>query len=48
MNAGALLAIEVGHNRAIVEEALPDLPLTWVDTEGGEEKIFILRREDLV
>lgn len=42
-----LLAIEVGHNREIVEAAFPELPLTWVDTDSGEGKIFLLRREDL-
>jgi len=42
-----LLAIEVGHNRAIVDAAFPALPLTWLDTESGEGKIFMLRREDL-
>lgn len=42
-----LLAIEVGHNREIVENAFPQLPLTWLDTASGEGKIFMLRREDL-
>jgi ribosomal protein L3 glutamine methyltransferase len=42
-----LLAIEVGHNRDIVDAAFPRLPLTWIDTESGEGKIFTLRREDL-
>ena len=42
-----LLAVEVGHNRAIMEDAFPDLPLTWLDTESGEGKIFMLQRTDL-
>ncbi|MDP1651416.1 MAG: 50S ribosomal protein L3 N(5)-glutamine methyltransferase [Rhodocyclaceae bacterium] len=42
-----LLAVEVGHNKEIVEAAFPELPLTWLDTESGEGKIFLLRREDL-
>lgn len=42
-----LLAVEVGHNRELVEAAFPELPLTWIDSAGGEEKIFLLRREDL-
>jgi ribosomal protein L3 glutamine methyltransferase len=42
-----LLAVEVGHNREIVEAAFPQLPLTWLDTESGAGKIFMLRREDL-
>lgn len=42
-----LLAVEVGHNRDIVEAAFPQLPLTWLDAESGAGKIFLLRREDL-
>jgi ribosomal protein L3 glutamine methyltransferase len=42
-----LLAVEVGHNREIMEAAFPELPLTWIDTDSGEGKIFLLRREDL-
>lgn len=47
LNPHGLLAVEVGHNRAIVEAAFPELPLTWLDTDSGEGKIFTLRREDL-
>ncbi len=43
-----LLAVEVGHNRALVEAAFPQLPFTWLDTESGEGKLFLLRREELV
>ena len=42
-----LLAVEVGHNREIMEAAFPQLPLTWLDTTSGEGKVFLLRREDL-
>jgi ribosomal protein L3 glutamine methyltransferase len=42
-----LLAIEVGHNKDIVDAAFPSLPITWIDTDSGEGKIFMLRREDL-
>jgi ribosomal protein L3 glutamine methyltransferase len=42
-----LLAVEVGHNRAIMDAAFPGLPLTWLDTESGAGKIFLLRREEL-
>ena len=42
-----LLAVEVGHNRDLMEAAFPQLPLTWLDTESGDGKIFLLRREDL-
>ena len=42
-----LLAVEVGHNRDIVEAAFPHLPLTWIDSASAEGKIFVLAREHL-
>lgn len=47
LNAGGILAVEVGHNRAIVEEAFPELPFNWLSTRGGDDMVFVLRREDL-
>ncbi|MBL8486198.1 MAG: 50S ribosomal protein L3 N(5)-glutamine methyltransferase [Rhodocyclaceae bacterium] len=47
LKPGGLLAVEVGHNRDIVEAAFPSLPFTWIDTPGGEAKIFLLHREQL-
>jgi len=43
-----VLAIEVGHNRHIVENAFPDLAPTWVSAPGGEDKIFVLERGQLL
>ena len=42
-----LLAVEVGHNRNLVEIAFPDLPLTWIDCASAEGKIFIIQKEQL-
>ena len=47
LNEGGILAVEVGHNRAIVEHAFPELPFNWLGTRGGEGMVFVLRREDL-
>ena len=47
LNSGGVLAVEVGHNRALVEAAFPQLPLTWIGSDEGEDKIFLLRREQL-
>jgi ribosomal protein L3 glutamine methyltransferase len=47
LKPGGLLAIEVGHNRDLVDAAFPELPITWLDTDSGDGKIFMLRREDL-
>lgn len=48
MQPDGILAIEVGHNRDIVDAAFPELPLIWLDTDTAEGKVFMLRREDLV
>ena len=47
LNPGGLLVVEIGHNRDVLEAVYPALPFTWLDTEGGEQFVFMLRREDL-
>lgn len=47
LNPGGLLAVEVGHNRHLVEAAFPELELIWPEIEGGEDTLFVIRREDL-
>jgi ribosomal protein L3 glutamine methyltransferase len=47
LNPGGLLVVEIGHNRDALEAAYPNLPFTWLDTEGGDQFVFMLRREDL-
>jgi ribosomal protein L3 glutamine methyltransferase len=47
LNPGGILAVEVGHNRSIVEETFPDLPFVWLSTRGGDDMVFVLRRGDL-
>lgn len=47
LNPGGVLAVEVGHNRHLVEEAFPDLPLTWLASRSDEGKVFLIHREDL-
>ncbi len=47
LNPGGILAVEIGHNRGIVEAAFPHLPLQWLSTRGGDDMVFLLRREDL-
>ncbi|MCL2875298.1 MAG: 50S ribosomal protein L3 N(5)-glutamine methyltransferase [Betaproteobacteria bacterium] len=42
-----ILAVEVGHNRELVENAFPELPFTWLMTRGGVDGVFVLKREDL-
>lgn len=47
LNPGGMLVVEIGHNRDALEAAYPDLPFVWLDTAGGDEFVFLLRREDL-
>jgi len=47
LNPGGLLVVEIGHNREVLEAAYPTLPFTWLDTESGDQFVFMLRREDL-
>jgi ribosomal protein L3 glutamine methyltransferase len=47
LNVGGMLIVEAGHNRELVEAAFPDLPFTWLVTPSSEDKVFLLRREDL-
>jgi ribosomal protein L3 glutamine methyltransferase len=47
LNPGGLLVVEIGHNRDALEAAYPALPFTWLDTEAGDQFVFMLRREEL-
>jgi len=47
LNPGGLLVVEIGHNRDALEATYPALPFTWLDTESGDQFVFMLRREDL-
>jgi ribosomal protein L3 glutamine methyltransferase len=47
LNPGGLLVVEIGYNRDALEAAYPALPFTWLDTESGDQFVFMLRREDL-
>lgn len=44
---GGLLVVEIGHNRAALEKAWPDVPFTWLETHAGDEFVFLLHREEL-
>lgn len=47
LNPGGLLAVEVGHNRDIVDAAFPELPLIWLSARGDDDVVFAIRAEDL-
>ncbi|OGA31455.1 MAG: ribosomal protein L3 N(5)-glutamine methyltransferase [Betaproteobacteria bacterium RIFCSPLOWO2_12_FULL_64_23] len=43
-----LLVVEIGHNRAALEQAYAHLPFTWLETSAGDDYVFMLRREELL
>lgn len=47
LTADGVLAVEVGHNRAEVEAAFPDLPMVWLPTSGGDDMVFLVQAQDL-
>ena len=47
LNPGGIIAIEVGHNRELVEAAFPQLAAVWLDTETAAGKVFLVNRDDL-
>lgn len=42
-----VLAVEVGHNRAIMDDAYPDLPMVWLSTAHEDDKVFLLEHDSL-
>lgn len=47
LNPRGVLLVEVGHNQAEAEAALPDVPLMWLDTPSDEGKVFLVVRDHL-
>lgn len=47
LTGDGILVVEIGHNRAALEQAYPELPFTWLETSGGDEFVFLLQREQL-
>ncbi len=43
-----VLAVEVGHNRSIMEDAFPHLTPTWLSGPSGDDKIFVLEAGQLL
>ncbi|WP_227814376.1 50S ribosomal protein L3 N(5)-glutamine methyltransferase [Nitrogeniibacter aestuarii] len=47
LTTNGMLLVEVGHNRHLVEQAYPDLAMTWITDEHAEDKIFLVHARDL-
>jgi ribosomal protein L3 glutamine methyltransferase len=47
LEPNGILVVEIGHNRAALEAAYPDLPFIWLDTASGADFVFLLTQNDL-
>jgi ribosomal protein L3 glutamine methyltransferase len=47
MNAGAVLVLEIGNERAHFEAAFPGVEAVWLETSAGEDQVLLLTREGL-
>ena len=47
LEPGGALFVEVGDSDVRVQQAFPDLPLTWLEFEHGGGGVFLLRAADL-
>lgn len=47
LNPHGLLVLELGHNRAALEEAFPRLEFTWPDTSAGNDFVCMITHENL-
>ena len=47
LEENGILVVEIGHNRAALEQAFPDVPFIWLDTASGADFVFLLERRDL-
>ncbi len=42
-----IVAVEVGHNRNLVEEAFPNLDFTWLESRSSSGMVFLLQRRHM-
>lgn len=47
LSSGGLLIVEIGHNRAALERAFPQIAFTWLNVSAGDGYVFLLTREQL-
>lgn len=43
-----ILVLELGHEKAYFEQAFPHLDPVWLSTSGGDDKVLLLRQDQLV
>lgn len=48
LKPNGVLIVEIGHERAYLDAAFPDLNFTWLSTSGSENSVFLLHQADLL
>lgn len=48
LHDGGIAVIEIGDGREAFEKTYPRLPVTWLTTSGGDDMVFLVRKEDLL
>ncbi|VCU71976.1 50S ribosomal protein L3 glutamine methyltransferase [Pigmentiphaga humi] len=47
LQPGGILVLELGHEQAYFEQAFPHLEPVWLSTSGGDDKVLLLRQDQL-
>lgn len=47
LHRGGVLIVEIGHNRAAIGAAFPELELTWLATSAGDDSVFLIEHQNL-
>jgi ribosomal protein L3 glutamine methyltransferase len=47
LTENGVLMVEIGNERNFAEAAFPDLELTWLSTNAGDDMVFLLTAEQL-
>ena len=47
MNPGAVLVLEIGHERDFFEAAFPHLDVVWLPTSAGDDQVLLVTRDAL-
>jgi len=47
LNDGGLLVVEIGNGKEAFEALYPEIPVMWLTTSGGDDQVFLVKKEDL-
>lgn len=47
LNDGGLMFVELGDGKEAFENRWPELNVVWLPTSGGDDQVFMIRKEDL-